>query len=57
MDNSIQHFEHELIKEYYSYSFRSVTLNEPLPAIGCFIGTESSLRANPNSLLLILNGS
>jgi hypothetical protein len=25
MDNSIQHFEHELIKEYYSYSFRSVT--------------------------------
>ena len=29
MDHSIQHFEHELIKEYYSYSFRSVTLNSP----------------------------
>ena len=29
MQNSIQQFEHELIKEYYSYSFRSLTLNSP----------------------------
>ena len=29
MQNSIQQFEHELIKEYYSYSFRSVTLDSP----------------------------
>lgn len=29
IQNSIQQFEHELIKEYYSYSFRSVTLNSP----------------------------
>ena len=29
MQNSIQQFEHELIKEYYSYTFRSVTLDSP----------------------------
>lgn len=29
MDNSMQQFEHELIKEYYSYTFRSVNLNSP----------------------------
>ena len=29
MDNCIQQFEHQLTKEYYSYSFRSVNLNSP----------------------------
>lgn len=66
MDNSIQQFEHELIKEYYSYSFRSLTLNSPYtdwllywyrnlyqkPNLNGFITTYFKLQLTDNKELI-----
>jgi hypothetical protein len=51
MDNSIQHFEHELIKEYYSYSFRSVTLNSPYSDWLLYWYRKFSQKPNPNGFI------
>lgn len=51
MDNSIQQFEHELIKEYYSYSFRSLTLNSPYTDWLLYCYRKYSQKTNFNGFI------
>ena len=51
MDNSIQQFEHELIKEYYSYTFRSVNLNSPYTDWLLYWYRKSSQKPNVNGFI------